>query len=176
MPFLIGQAKARRYTVLEHLQSNHAVARVNALGLVMTVPMGFSMVVVGDGFLIAPGAPEHPHRNRNDEHRRCKLKVGLSCLGIEVTPEIQPSKGNKPNDGGVRQGRRQTEQYRLRHCSANRDDERRHHRFGMTGFKAMKRSEKNCTRNEEPGVAVLQQVCEISHDDGTPNALVNSLP
>ncbi|MCY1402772.1 hypothetical protein D9M71_179280 [compost metagenome] len=49
----------------------------------------------------APGAPEHPQGDGDDQHRRGELEVRLGGLGVEVLPEVHATDGNQPDHGGV---------------------------------------------------------------------------
>ena len=112
--------------------------------------------------LFAPSAPEHPGGNQHDDQPRCQLEVGFQAFGVYTLPQVHPAKPDSPHDQGVRDGCCDPKQHGLVNRSSYCDDERRHHRFGMPGLKAVQRTKQYGARNEQPRVrgALREEVGE----------------
>lgn len=188
------QAKDGRHARFEDLQRNDAMPGIDpahllavaampmAVPVVMIVPMRVMMTlnpmivrtvmsvmrVPGGGLchlLVMPGAPEHPQRDGDDDRRRSELEIGFHGLGIDATPQIEAGEGNAPDDGGMRDRRRDAEQRGLQDRAADGHDEGCHHRLGMAGLQPVQRAEEDRAGDEEPGMggALAEQFGETGH-------------
>ena len=115
--------------------------------------------------MFAPVAPDHPQRDAENERARDDLEIGLAGLGAPARSEIEPRERDQPDDRGMRNRRCDSEHHGLRHGSANRDDEGRHHGLGVAGLQPMQGAEQNGGRNEQIGVggAGVENLGQIGH-------------
>ncbi|MCY1296617.1 hypothetical protein D9M70_460150 [compost metagenome] len=98
------QPPARRYPFLENRQLDAPMPRVDAAAFVVRMVMRVMMIIAlleTPHLFAAPGAPEHPQGDGDDQHRRGELEVRLGGLGVEVLPEVHATDGNQPDHGGV---------------------------------------------------------------------------
>ncbi len=71
------------------------------------------MIVVTCVELITTGAPEHPGRQTDDDDTGDQLKIGLRRFNIPIEIRMQGCSRQEPDDKGVRDRGRETEQDRL---------------------------------------------------------------
>lgn len=129
----------------------------------MVMPM---IVVVRVGLLLAaPGAPQHPRGDAEDQHRRSHLEIRLGGFRVPVLAEIHAQQRHRPHHRRVRQRRRQAQQYRLADGAANGDDEGGHHGLGVAGFQPVQRAEQDGAGDEQPRVALLEQGRKLGHGE-----------
>ncbi len=103
--------------------------------------------------MIPPVPPGHPAGDADDEQAGNDLQIGLGALGRPFRSEIESAQRDDPDDRGVGKGGGEAKQDRLRHGSANGDDERRHHRLRVARLETVQRAEENRARREEPCVS-----------------------
>jgi hypothetical protein len=128
---------------------------VVAIAMIVGVGMGF-----GD---LAPGAEIHPYGETEHQGGGSEMEVGLGVFRIPLTAVVEGQRGQHPDQQGVRDRRRQTQQHGLPDGAADRDDERGHHRFGMARLQPMQGSEEDGDGDVEPGVSAGEVVGEGSH-------------
>lgn len=170
-----GQPPARRNAVLEYLQRDQTVPGIDfvplqSMGMAL-MPMAVSVLMVvvmvdmTRAMLVSPGAPEHPCRDQHDDHPGRQLEIRLQLLRRDSAPQIHAAQADPPHYQGVRNGRGDAQQHSLPHRSADRDDERRHHRLGMAGLQSVQSTQQNGAGNKQPGVrrTLGDQIGEWQH-------------
>ena len=95
------QPEDRRNAVFEDAQLDLAVSGIEDNQLTVR---GVVVVVVGGLAQLPARAKIHPRRQRENAHRRTKLKIRLYCLRIPLAAVMQGGGGKRPNDERVREG------------------------------------------------------------------------
>jgi hypothetical protein len=126
------------------------VIMVMAVAMFM-VMMPVMMMVMVRGVHFAPGAKKHPDRQRKDHDRGDELQIGLHGFRIPLVAKLERDRCQQPDQQRMGDGRGQPQQHGLRDGPADRDDERRHHRFRMSRLQAVQGAEKNGGGNVKPG-------------------------
>ena len=155
---------ARWDTVLEHLDRDHAMARVDSPRrfVPMRVRVTMTMIVIMRderdyacarampvpvrAVLLAPRAPQHPERDADDQHGGGDLQIRLEALGVDALPQVHAAERDDPDDQRVRQRRAEAEQHGLLDGAAHGDDECGHHRLRVAGLEPVQRAEQDCGR------------------------------
>uniref|UniRef100_A0A1I8AEX9 Copper transporter n=1 Tax=Steinernema glaseri TaxID=37863 RepID=A0A1I8AEX9_9BILA len=115
------QAPMGWHAFFEYRQLNTAMAGIDSVGFIMmAMTMLAVMVIITllelEHLLTAPGTPQHPQRNHDDQCRGGKL-------------EVHSADGDQPHHSGVRQRRGQPQQNSLFDRATDGHDEGRHHGF-----------------------------------------------
>ena len=164
------QAPVRWHAFLEDRQFNTTMAGIYSVRFIMMTMVVFAVMVIIallklEHLLTAPGTPQHPQGNRDDQCRGSKLEIRLSGFSVQTFAQVHAADGDQPHHGGVRKRCGQPQQNSLFDRATDGHDEGRHHGFRMTGLQAMQGTEQNRAREIQPGVspALLQQFSEIGH-------------
>lgn len=95
--------------VIMFRQINTVMTGIDSVGfMMMAVTMLAVMVMVStsslelETLLTAPGTPQHPKCNDDDQRRRRQLEVRLSGLSIEALAQVHAAHGDQPHHSGVR--------------------------------------------------------------------------
>ena len=107
-----------------------------AVGMVI----GLTMRMAAGGLHVLTRSPKHPQGKAADDDRRHQLEVRFARLGVPLASKFQRERRQGPNDERVRDRRRNPQQHGLPNGSADRHDERGHHRLGMSRLQTMQRA------------------------------------
>ncbi len=134
MPGQCLQAPVRRHTLFKDRQFDTAMAGVNSMSLIMMTMVMLAVVVIItllelEHLLAAPGTPQHPKRNQNDQGGGCNLEVRLSGLSVQAFAQVHTTDGDQPHHCCVRQRRGQSQQNSLFDRATDGHNEGRHHGF-----------------------------------------------
>ena len=125
--------------VFEDLQRQRLPSQRDRLRLVVMV-----MLLV----LLPPGAPDHPASDADDDDGRSQLQVRLTALPGQFLAEVEACECDYPDDRGVGDGCRQSEEHGLKDGAPDGDDECRHHGLRMTRLETVQCAEKDRAGHE----------------------------
>ena len=117
----------------------------------MIVRMIVRMIAVGM-LIVASDSPGHPERKEDYDYPGGHLHPGLDVFRLDLFLEQEGQGHDDPDDHRVRKGGGQTQQDGLLDGTPDGDDERRHHRFGMSGFETMQGPQNDGRRKIQPTV------------------------
>jgi hypothetical protein len=81
--------------------------------------------------LFAPGTPQHPQCNGNDQGGRCDLQIWFRKGAVVLAAEAHTDYGRNPDHGRMRDRRREPQEHRSPYGAADGDNEGRHHGFAV---------------------------------------------
>ena len=102
--------------------------------------------------LISEFGIKHPRRQAENQPGGTQLQIRLHRFRVPLAAVMQRGGGEQPDEERVRNRRRQSRQHRLPDGAAHRDDERRHHRFGMARLQPVPRAGQDGGGQEEPEI------------------------
>ena len=99
MPCQRLQAPVRWHTYFKNRQLDAPMAGIDTMSLIVLTMVMLGVVVIItllelEHLLAAPGTPQHPQCNHDDQSRRRELEVRLSGLRVQAFAQVHATDGD----------------------------------------------------------------------------------